>query len=262
MRKWVGIGAIGILLVVFMSVAACTRSKLGPVPTVDATAPVTAVIQTATLTGPTVVSVDTVTPVGSTPTGEAQATPLPTITPTTFPGATPTPTTEPAATPTEVTGAEFEYVVTTGDTLWGLANRFGSTVNTIKSKNGLTSNMIYKGQKLTIPGTGTGDGETITHVVQRGENLFRISLKYGTTVQAIAATNNVINPSRIYAGQELVIVKGGQVPSGGTRYHVVQRGETLSGIALKYRTTPWKIAAANGISNVSFIYAGRTLRIP
>jgi LysM repeat protein len=180
---------------------------------------------------------------------------------------TPTLTAVPSATPaageTATPGtAEFEYLVQTGDSLWGLALRFGTTVESIKQRNGLTSNIIYKGQKLIVPGTA-GGGQAITHVVQRGENLFRISLKYGTTVEAIAAANNIINPSRIYAGQKLVIVKGGgTVPSGGTRYHVVQRGETLSSIALRYGTTPWKIAALNGIQNINFIYAGRTLRIP
>ena len=44
--------------------------------------------------------------------------------------------------------------------------------------------------------------------------------------------------------------------------HVVQPGESLWTIALKYGTTPWKIAAANGISNIHYIYAGQTLRIP
>ena len=98
--------------------------------------------------------------------------------------------------------------------------------------------------------------------MQPGENLFRIALKYGTTVQAISAANGIVNPSLIYAGQELLIPAGGAPPATGARYHVVQPGETLSGIALKYGTTPWAIATANGISNIGHIYAGQTLRIP
>jgi LysM repeat protein len=174
------------------------------------------------------------------------------------PTATPEPGATPAPTPTG--GAEFEYTVQTGDTLWGLALRFGTTVETIKSRNSLTSDIIYKGDTLII--SGTGAGETVTHIVQPGENLFRISLKYGTTVEAIAAVNGVINPNIVYVGQELTIPKGSLAPGTGVRYHVVQPGETLWSIALRYDTTPWKIAAANGISNISFIYAGRTLRIP
>ena len=43
------------------------------------------------------------------------------------------------------------------------------------------------------------------HVVQPGENLFRIALRYGTSVQALAAANGIVNTGRIYVGQRLVI---------------------------------------------------------
>ena len=155
---------------------------------------------------------------------------------------------------------EFEYTVRTGDTLWGLAIRFGTSVEEIRARNTLASDVIYKNQKLMI--SGTSGSATITHVVQPGENLYRIALKYGTTSAAIAATNNIVNPNVIYGGQQLLIPTGTAPPGGGTRYHVVQRGESLWSIALKYGTTPWKIAAANGIANIHYIYAGQTLRIP
>ena len=77
----------------------------------------------------------------------------------------------------------------------------------------------------------------VTHVVQRGENLFRIALRYGTTVQAIASAHGIANPARIYVGQKLVIsTPGGQPPpppAGATTY-VVQPGDNLFRIALRY----------------------------
>lgn len=112
----------------------------------------------------------------------------------------------------------------------------------------------------TPPGT---PGATIVHVVQRGENLFRIALGYGTTVEAIAAANGISNPRLIYVGQKLTIPQGGgTTPSGGGRTHVVRPGENLYRIALRYGTTAQAIAAANNLPNIHLIYVGQVLRIP
>jgi len=106
---------------------------------------------------------------------------------------------------------------------------------------------------------------SIVHIVRPGENLFRIALRYGTTVDRLAAVNGLRDTSRIYVGQRLTIPSGGAAggpvtPSPGT--HVVRRGENLFRIALRYRTTVRALAAANGIRNPSRIYAGQVLRIP
>jgi len=102
-----------------------------------------------------------------------------------------------------------------------------------------------------------------THVVRRGENLYRIALRYGTTVQDIASLNGIANPSLIYVGQVLTIPSGAQ-PSpgpGGTTY-VVRRGDNLFRIALRYSLSYVYLAQYNGIANPSRIYVGQVLRIP
>jgi LysM repeat protein len=106
--------------------------------------------------------------------------------------------------------------------------------------------------------------ETKAHTVQAGENMFRIALRYDTTVQAIANANGIANPALIYVGQVLTIPEPGDAPSpapGGTTY-VVQPGDNLFRIALKYNMSYTYLAQYNNIANPSNIYVGQTLRIP
>ncbi|HQE91552.1 MAG TPA: LysM peptidoglycan-binding domain-containing protein [Anaerolineae bacterium] len=109
------------------------------------------------------------------------------------------------------------------------------------------------------------------HVVQVGENLFRIALRYGTTVEEIAKANGITNAALIYVGQVLTIPGGtpGEPPSptvvppsGGETIHIVQPGENLFRIALKYNYSQYYLAKYNGIANPSLIYVGQVIRIP
>jgi LysM repeat protein len=178
----------------------------------------------------------------------------------------------PSATKASVSATK--YTVQAGDTLYSIAQQYGLSVDELMALNGITDpSSLTVGQVLIIaegspeeptvaptPG-GTGDGTV--HVVQRGENLFRIALRYGTTVQVLASYNNIVNPSLIYVGQKIAIPPGSTDPGSSTgRVHVVQPGENLYRIALRYNTTPWAIAVANGLSNTSLIYVGQRLRIP
>jgi putative chitinase len=102
-------------------------------------------------------------------------------------------------------------------------------------------------------------------VVVRGENLFRIALRYGTTVEAIANANGIANPARIAVGQRLTILtSGGQPapPTTGATTHVVQPGDNLFRIALRYNLNYLYLAQYNGIANPSHIYVGQVIRIP
>lgn len=146
-----------------------------------------------------------------------------------------------AAPPTPVPQAatasptQGEYVVQQSDTLLRIARRFGLSMDTIATANGLVNpSLIYPGQQLVIPGAAAttvsvpaaipptpvpqssppqppiiSTGSEQTYTVQPGENLFRIALRYGTTVQAIMAANGLDSPNRVYAGQQLVIPGAG-----------------------------------------------------
>ncbi len=127
---------------------------------------------------------------------------------------------------------------------------------------------------LALPGSAQ-DGP-ITHVVQRGENLFRISLRYGVTWDAVMKANGISDPDQIYAGQVIVIpddTPAGQVdiPAAGpvqpaepvqTVTHTIKAGETLASIGRLYGVTWGDVARANNITNPNSIYAGQVLSIP
>jgi len=101
------------------------------------------------------------------------------------------------------------------------------------------------------------------HTVQRGENLYRIALRYGTTVDAIVAANGLANENSVYVGQVLLIPAGdqGQPQPGGTTY-VVQPGDTLYSIARRFGATVDALAAHNGLAPPYTIKVGQTLSIP
>jgi LysM repeat protein len=83
-----------------------------------------------------------------------------------------------------------------------------------------------------------GEGSVI-HVVAWGETLFSIARRYGTSVEAISAANGIVDPTHIYAGQQLTIptANAPTAPAEAGATHVVQAGENLYRIALRYGTT-------------------------
>jgi LysM repeat protein len=113
------------------------------------------------------------------------------------------------------------------------------------------------------------------HRVRLGETVFSIGRLYGVNPWAIVSANHLADANKIYAGQVLHIPYGpgphpgpgpkpgpGPHPGPAYRYHVVRCGETLHSIGRMYGKSAWTIAAANGIYNLNYIYAGQRLVIP
>jgi membrane-bound lytic murein transglycosylase D len=110
------------------------------------------------------------------------------------------------------------------------------------------------------------------HKVKKGETLSTIAKQYKTSIKAIAQLNNIKNPRKIKAGQHLKI-PGGYVASAQNKttntqeqatpsVHRVKKGETLSTIAKRYKTSIKAIAQLNNIENPRKIKAGQHLEIP
>jgi LysM repeat protein len=129
----------------------------------------------------------------------------------------------------------------------------------------------------TKPATAEAEPEWIYHTIAKGEGLYGIARKYGTTVDNILQWNNLSNPDKIAAGQKLKIRNskattvpakpaetGQPVPAPAAAsaiYHTVQKGESLGRIAEKYHTTVQKIMQWNNISNPDKIAEGQKLKI-
>ena len=114
----------------------------------------------------------------------------------------------------------------------------------------------------------TTDGAT-SYVVKPGDNLFRIALNYGVTVEALSQANNITNPSLIYVGQQLTIPSGGTTPpttpppgQACSNVYTVQPGDNLFRIALRYNYSQLYLAQVNGIANPSLVYVGQQICIP
>lgn len=103
-------------------------------------------------------------------------------------------------------------------------------------------------------------GVTI-HVVQRGENLFRIALSYGLTTEEVARANGISNPASILVGQRLIIPLGNTPPEPQPQTHTIQPGESLQSIADLYGLPMQELAVRNGIANPNTIFVGQELLI-
>lgn len=156
--------------------------------------------------------------------------------------------------------AATSYVVQSGDTLWGIAQKHNSSVAAIANANGIkNTNYLRIGQKLTIPGatqasTSSSNASkpastatttsTTRHVVVSGETLSSIAKKYGTTSAALQQANSLSNPNRIYVGQVLTI--GGASTSSSSSV-----GNTFLGYTYPESTTSAANANKNALTSSS-----------
>ena len=108
----------------------------------------------------------------------------------------------PSPSPSPDPGNVIDYTVRSGDTLWLLANRYGTTVDAIKRLNGLTSDNLSIGQVLRIPVSQTQ--QYITYTVRSGDTLWLLANRYGTTVDAIKRLNGLTSDN-LSIGQVLRI---------------------------------------------------------
>ena len=169
-------------------------------------------------------------------------------------------------------GCGSSVTVVSGDTLFKIANRCGTTVSALRRANPDlgTSNLIFPGQVLQLPGTILGtDGGYFVYIVAKGDTLKGLATRFDTTLENLLAGNpEITNANVIYEGQWVKVYVSQTPPPppppppSGQIYYV-RRGDTLRNIASRMSTTTEELLKVNPqITNPNLIYVGQALTIP
>ena len=99
----------------------------------------------------------------------------------------------------------ISYTVRKGNTLFGIANFFGTTVDKILQLNNIADpNTIFVGQEILVP-VDTETSAGYIYVTRPGDTLWSIAQRFGTTVDELAKKNGMCNPNILYPGTRLYI---------------------------------------------------------
>ena len=196
--------------------------------------------------------------------------------------------------------AATEHVVRPGDSLWGIATRYGVSQDAIRATNRMPSDQVVLGSTLIIPTKGSSSPATRKpssrtssngiHIVTPGQTFSGIARSYGLSMASLQAANPGVTPEPLLVDTRLVIPgKGAPAPkptpapppqrssaldyppspgaskkpsTSGTAYHTVRPGDTLTELALSYGVSSATIQNANKIANPNILTVGQRLTIP
>ncbi len=147
--------------------------------------------------------------------------------------------------------ADQVHRVTPGESLYRIGEKYGVTTNELIQNNSFlkSPNTLFVNQVIIIPETG----QSVTYRVQAGDSLYRISQKFGVSMEVLAQANRLKNWDTLYIGQILF------VPSDS---YTVKSGDTLYLIAQKFGVSVTALAKENNLNNLDYIYVGQVLTIP
>jgi LysM repeat protein len=167
-----------------------------------------------------------------------------------------------------------QYTIAAGDTLFGLAQRFGTTVAAITSANpGINPNDLRVGQLICVPRGGGAPGpgpgpcprNWERYAIRAGDTLYAIAQSRGTTVSALTANNPGINPNDLRVGQLICVPRGGGAPGPGPcpgTFYTIRSGDTLFRIANERGTTVDAIIRLNPSLNSNNLQVGQIICLP
>jgi membrane-bound lytic murein transglycosylase D len=188
-----------------------------------------------------------------------------------------------AALPPEKRVRVVYHHVRKGDTLGGIADKYGVSIAAIKTSNKIRGTLIRPGQDLLITAAPTGmapasstrtasldppmpRNQSDKHIVRRGDTLWSIARSHGVTMESIASSNGLKRDETLAVGQVLSIpgtttlasADAQAIETRSTTY-VVRRGDTLSRIATRFRVRLTDLLGWNGLNKRSMIKPGQRL---
>ena len=146
------------------------------------------------------------------------------------------------------------YTIKSGDTLYSIAKKYGTTVDKLKKANNITSNTLKIGSSLIIPEEKIENvpESPVYYKVKSGDTLYSIAKKYGISVDKLKSINKKTN-NLITVGELLIIDEVNTIK--------VSKGDTLYSIAKKYNTTVNELKKLNNLTN-NTLSIGQTLKVP
>ncbi len=161
-----------------------------------------------------------------------------------------------------------------GQTLSGIAKKYRTSVRAISNANNIRKHRIYAGKVLKIPSRTNGPhiqrvtssslapGESVNYRVRRGDSLWIIARKFGTTTKTIMAQNRLTS-TRLSIGQRLTISSGkpAVIAKAGSSMYQVRSGDSPFSIAKKHKMSLNRLMALNHLNKRSKIFPGQRLII-
>jgi len=190
-----------------------------------------------------------------------------------------------AALPAEKRLRVVYHRVRRGDTLGGIAAKYGVSVAELKATNRMRGTLIHPGQDLLVKAAPRGSGQSVAsddviqtaavdrptrrakskHVVRQGDSLWGIARQYGVSLDQLTARNDLDSDSTLSVGQVLYL-PGGTATLASTNpqavsstTYVVKRGDTLGRIASRFRVTISDLLGWNRLKSTSVIKPGQRL---